>query len=865
MARKALIHQIEARERRGRWFGALATLLSMSLLLSGWVGLFAFLGANSAYGTFEELQEEWVPETAAMELTLPDLSRVSRIYADSGEVLDELHDGRNSEPVPYEDVPEMVVYAILAAEDADFFKHEGVDFSAVASAAFDNLIYDTTRGGSTITQQVVKNAFVGSELTVRRKVNEAFVSAELERRFSKERILEFYMNSVYFGSGAYGIQTAAREFFSKDLDDLEIHEAAALAVLVRNPSLYNPRTRPEFTLDRRNDVIVQMEEEGWITETEALRATREPLGVIDAPLRRGEADHVVAEVKRELLNDDEFAFLGDTNEERKRAIFGCPADDVACEGGGGLQIFTTIDLGLQKEANRILTQWLPLLPYEENLEACRSLFDDYEENLAFYTKYAEIHSCQPTGAISMVDNLTGEVKVMASGLPFEFSQFDLAIQGRRNPGSSFKPFGLVTLLEQGYTMGHYWSGESPIEIQCEFVCSPNGTNIWTVRNAGSSKGVMTLEAATYGSVNAVYAQVSEAAGPENIVDMARRMGVTESALSPVLSIVLGSSAVSTLEMASAYSNFATNGSHTNDYIISRIVDHDGSVVYEHEADTTQVADAAIFAAARRALVQVPRIGTAARALGSYPYKSFEDGSPRIGGKTGTHQSYLDAWYVGFTPEYSTAVWVGYEAEQLPLENIVANGQTYSRVFGGSIPAPIWGEFMTVVMEDLPETKFPGEPANIRDYLIPPPTQVPVVVGLEEEDAGKLLRIEFRLNVEIVEVASLEPVGLVVNQSHEPGETVSQGTFITIFVSTGEPPLAPLPSFVGMTIEEAIETVREFELSTGVKLSLFQQKVNITDPNLVDRIVSTNPPPGVEIAESASIVLFVGRLGPPDDG
>lgn len=865
MARKALIHQIEARERRGRWFGALATLLSMSLLLSGWVGLFAFLGANSAYGTFEELQDEWVPDTSSMELTLPDLSRVSRIYADSGEVLDELHDGRNSEPIPYEQIPEVVVYAMLAAEDADFFNHEGVDFSAVASAALDNLIYDTTRGGSTITQQVVKNAFVGSELTVRRKVNEAFVSAELERRFPKERILEFYMNSVYFGSGAYGIKTAASEFFSKDLKDIEIHEAAALAVLVRNPSLYNPRQRPEITLDRRNDVISQMEEEGWITEVEAQRATTEPLDVIDAPLRRGTADHVVAEVKRQLLNNDRFSFLGDTNEERKKAIFGCPADDVACEGGGGLQIFTTIDLGLQQKANDVLTKWLPLLSYEENLEACRSLFDDFEDNPSYYAKYAETHSCKPTGAISMVDNHTGEVKVMASGLPFEFSQFDLAIQGRRNPGSSFKPFGLVTILEQGYTMGHYWSGESPIEIQCDFPCSPNGSNIWTVRNAGASKGVMTLEAATYGSVNAIYAQVSEAAGPENIVDMARRMGVTEAALNPVLSIVLGSSAVSTLEMASAYSNFATNGLHVDDYIISKIVDHNGTVVYEHEAEPIQVADAAIFAAARRALVQVPRIGTAARALGGFPYRSFEDGSARIGGKTGTHQSYLDAWYVGFTPEYATAVWVGYEAEQLPLVNVVANGQTYSRVFGSSIPAPIWGEFMTVVMEDLPETRFPGEPDNISKYLIPPPTKVPVVVGLYEEEAGKLLRIEARLNVTVVEVASLEPIGIVVNQSHEPGSTVKQGTFVTIFVSTGEIPIAPLPDLLGQTVEEALETVRVFELNSGVKLSLFQEKVEVTDPNQVDKIVSTNPPPGTEITESASIVLFVGKPAPAEDG
>ena len=255
MARKALIHQIEARERRGRWFGALATLLSMSLLLSGWVGLFAFLGANSAYGTFAELQGEWVPDTRSMQLTLPDLSRVSRVYADSGEVLAELHDGRNSEPVAYEDMPQVIIDAILAAEDSQYFLHDGVDFSAVASAAIDNIIYDSTRGGSTITQQVVKNAFVGNDLTIRRKVNEAFVSAELERRFPKERVLEFYMNSVYFGSGAYGVMTAAEEFYSKDLNDLEIHEAATLAVLVRNPSLYNPRQRPEITLDRRNDVI----------------------------------------------------------------------------------------------------------------------------------------------------------------------------------------------------------------------------------------------------------------------------------------------------------------------------------------------------------------------------------------------------------------------------------------------------------------------------------------------------------------------------------------------------------------------------------------------------------------------------------
>ena len=849
MARKALIHQIEARERRGRWFGALATLLSISLLLSGWVGLFAFLGANSAYGSFEGIKDEWVPNTRSMELTLPDLSRVSRIYAESGEVLAELHDGRNSEPVSYDSVPETVVFAILAAEDSEFFEHEGIDFSAIASAAVDNLLSDRTRGGSTITQQVVKNAFVGSEVSIQRKITEAFVAAEVEKRFPKERILEFYMNSVYFGAGAYGVKTAAEEFYGKELDQLEVHEAATLAVLVRNPSLYNPRRRPELTLERRDEVIREMEENGWITAAQASAAVNEPLGVVDAPLRRGQADHVVAEVKRHLLNDPEFDFLGDTAEERKKAVFGCPADDVACEGGGGLQVFTTIDLELQKKANEILASWLPLPPYEQNVQLCRSILPS--ETDEFIAKYAETHSCSPTGAMTMVDNWTGAVKVMASGLPFEFSQFDLAVQGRRNPGSSFKPFGLVAALENGYTMGHTFSGKSPVKIECPFVCAPNGSNIWTVSNAGASFGVIDLTQATYNSVNAVYAQLSLAVGPDKIVDVAKRMGVDESTLDPVLSIVLGSSAVSTKEMANAFSNFATNGLHIDDYVVAKIVNSEGETIYEHEPEATQVADPAIFAAAHRALRVVPVSGTAPRANIGIPQ----------GGKTGTHQSYLDAWFVGYTAQYSTAVWVGYEAQQVPLTNVVINGQNYARVFGGSVPAPIWAEFMGYVHEGLPVVEFPVEPENIEKYLVPPPTTVPSVVGLTVSQAKARLA-EAKLNASVVEIASLEPEGTVVNQSVGAGATVRQGSFVTIWVSTGETPVGALPDLSGLTFDDALDLLREFELETGVRITLTQQTISTSDQNLVGKIVETNPPAGAGLEGAAQVVAFIGEFQQP---
>lgn len=815
----------------------------IALLSSTWIGLFSFMSANAAYGTFSDIEEKWIPDTETMRLDFPDLSRVSRIYASGGELLAELHDGRISEPVTIDEIPDVMINAVLAAEDEDFYEHDGVDFKAIASAAVDNILSDSTRGGSTITQQLVKNLFVGDEVTLERKISEALVAAELERRFSKDQILEFYLNSVFFGSNAYGVSAAADQYFDKELSELTISEAATIAVTIRNPSVFNPRRNADRVLTSRNAVIRNMEQEGWITPEEGARALKEPMVIVPRKSVIGEADHVVAEVKRQMLDDPEFAFLGDTREERKKAIFGCPADDESCSGGGGLRIETTINLPAQKAANEILQAWFTIP--ENNFEACQALFPDREVNsLEFLEEYATSHTCAPTGALATVDNHTGAVVTMASAVPFDFNQFDFAVQGQRNPGSTMKPITLVAALEQGESLGSRWNGASPQTFQCPYRCSDEG-NQWTVSNAGSSFGRITLAQATTNSVNTVYAALALKIGPENIVAMAERMGIT-SVLRPVPSITLGTSEVSPLEMASAFTNFATNGLHAENYLVSRIVDADGGVIYEREVRHTQVADPTIFAAARVPLLDVPTsAGTAPRANIGVPQ----------GGKTGTTQNFTDAWFVGFTPNYSTAVWTGFPGVLEPLRNVTINGETYSRVFGGTVAAPIWAEYMKVLLADQDPGVFPDVSEEDLDaYFEIPSTVVPNVVGMTA-DAAKAALSQANLVGVSVAFNSLEPAGTVVGQSAGGGATVEQGISIYLNVSTGFVPTATLPGrIIGMTQEDAIFNLQQLAEQSGTTFNIAIQEAKGQGKKGV--VVGMNPGPGSTITSGATITLIV---------
>ena len=824
------IHDIERTAKSRRWSLALVLILAITLVMATWIGLFGFLSANAGYAMFNRFVDRWIPETEteATLLDLPDLSRVSWIYTEDGEPLAELHAGRISEPAQFWEMPNALIWAVLAAEDGDYFQHEGIDFQAIVSAIRDYVTGVSQRGGSTITQQIVKKNIVGDELTVQRKILEALYAIELERRYSKQRILQFYLNSVYFGWSAYGVKAAAAEYFRKDLADLTIAEAATLAVTIRNPSLYDPRRQPERAQDRRDDVIDAMATSGFISFDQAAEAKDEPFVILPPTQFESPAEHVVAEVRRQLLNDTEFTVaLGATKDERRQAIFGCPAHEVDCEGGGGLQIFVTVDLKIQEAANRILQTWLPVPD---------STFDDPRG--------------APTGAIAMVENHTGAVLAMSSGLPFEQEQFDLAIQGRRNPGSAFKPFVLAAYLESGGSLQSYWDARSPLEIECEDPCGPDGGHTWTVRNAGRVDELITVAEATESSVNTVYAQLSVLLGPQAIIRTARAMGIT-SELDEVYSLALGAGVVSPLEMASAYSTFATNGIHAEPYLVSRISTADGDVIYNRDVRTFQAVDPVLAAAVRRPMESVVCCGTATKAdIESVPQA----------GKTGTHQAYRDAWFVGYVPNFTTAVWVGYPDEQVSLRDVMINGENYTRVFGGSVPAPIWKEFMEVVLDTYPAGEFPSS-LGIGLYSELPFTRVPDVAGQPLEDARDAV-FAAHLLPEVEELESSEPEGTVFETVPAAGEEADEGATVLLRVATAIAGFV-VPDVTGSILEDAVEQIEAARQETGADLAVEVTYEQVSDTEMVDRVMRTEPEAGATVPPGGTLSLVVGERAEED--
>lgn len=605
------------------------------------------------------------PSVADLEI----LPQGSKILAVDGTVLADLEGAERRQQVNLSSLPQHVPRAVLAAEDANFYEHAGVDPEAVFRAVVRTGQGDQ-QGGSTITQQLAKLNYTGSQRTVMRKLREVQYAARLEQKYSKDELLERYMNQVYFGDGAYGIAFASRTFFGKAPAQLTPPEAALLAGKIRAPESLDPRRDPLPVLERRDQVLRLMRRGGALGDLQLAQALATPLRLAPPePPTSVRAPHFVDYVKREAAGIDE---LGVSRESRSRQLF-----------TGGYRIETTLDLEAFDAASRAVSK---------NLGA----------------------PGDPEVAMATVQPGDGAIRLLYGGRD-QARRFDLASQGRRQPGSSFKPFVYLAALRSGIDPRTTFDASSPRVLDYQ-------GDTYTVDNyEGGGVGASTVDNAMTNSINTVFAQLTLEVGPPNVTRTAETLGVDDVGDNvgsrPAVGLGGLRKGVTPLEQAAAYAAFAANGTYAEPYAIVRIVDRSGGEVYRRRQDTAGAFSANEAGVLNAALQSVVRDGTGVAAALDRP----------VAGKTGTTQNYGDAWFVGFVPQLSTAVWVGRPDQVVPMLSV--HGRT---VTGGSFPAQIWADYMREAVAPLPvEEIFVASPdsLSLRIPQPPPPAAPPPDAGI----------------------------------------------------------------------------------------------------------------------------------------
>lgn len=758
----------------------------------------------------------------------------SRVYDRNGVLITELRGEQNRTDIGLDQMPDVLINAVVAIEDERFWDHGGVDFKAILRAARSNVSAGgISQGGSTITQQYVGNVFLDrSEQTGSRKVEEIFMARRFEQRYTKEFILERYLNWVFFGRGAYGVEAAARTYFgapscqrqttSADADDrdclkvseLTLVEAATIAGLIQAPSRFNPFNAPEAARDRRDLVLLRMFANDFITEAEYQAALLQPITLIaDVPILEEQypAAHFVEDVKQWFLGNEQF---GATREERTTLLF-----------EGGLDIYTTIDLSLQAEAEAAVERVLPQLAADGSLNP---------------------------DAAAVIQGTTaaddGHILAMVGGRDFfggdDDAKFNLASGPGRQAGSSMKPIGLAAALQIGIPITRFYPADSPIEIDIPPICGP----VWKVR--GGTEGDRTLADATKWSRNTVYAQLMVDITPPRFVEMAEQLGIGEDRLQPVCAAILGTENTNMVELSTVYATFARNGVRVDPVMVTRIAEPDGTTLYTHVESSSTVLNKTVNDQLTWALSTV-MTGTGWRAR-------LED-RPSAG-KTGTAQNNADATFAGYTPQRSAAVWVGFPDEQIPMRTQFEG----EKVEGGTFPALIWHEIMSVAHDGLEIVEFPQPPTSFTTTTlpeIPEQAQVPDLTGQEMTEAVvAALQDEpnyWSINQVFVQTRDFE-LGKVFNQIPKPGETVPGGSTITVEIAVA-PILPPVPSLVGLTEEAARQLLIDGEFEIIVEYG--------PDPDAADPTPGTvwSQTPAADTArdEVEQVTIFVNPT--PDDG
>jgi penicillin-binding protein 1A len=781
--------------------------------------VFCVMTVSFAYGLVSSIASELPQLEPGKERRT---ERLGYIYASDGKtVLAVLRGSESRIVVGSEQISPVMKQAIVAVEDRRFWEHRGVDAQGMARAVWADIrSQDFVQGGSTITQQFVKNQYTEQERTVSRKLKEAALAWQLEQRWSKDRILTAYLNTIYFGNGAYGIEMAARVYFDEHATDLTLPESALLAGLPASPGAYDPAANPEAAKVRRTTVLRLMLEQGLITAADYREADESPLPRADeigVPGDKVRVGHFAEYVKQQLI-----PYYGSGQ------VF-----------GGGLKVYTSIDLDLQRLAHEAIDKWLP-------------------------------DPKGPSAALVAIDPRDGRVLAMYGGESFHKSQFNLAVQGQRQTGSSFKPFVLATAVEQGISPSTVITSE-PTVVNL-------GDKLWSVHNyEGSYLGPIDLQEATIHSDNSVYAQLTAQVGPENVADMAHRLGITRP-LHDYFAIGLGVEAVSPLEMARAFATFANGGERVDGSVLGNVPRavlrvEDGNRADSNDAKPKEVIDPNETAIVNSILQRVVTEGTGTRAA--------LDDRP-VAGKTGTTENYGDAWFVGYTPQLAVAVWVGYADRLQPMETEFEGDP----VAGGTLPALIWQTFAKRALAHLdePPESFPYpsyqavvplqvvnrnnevllDNGNCREarqilYFVGsgPDSEapckenevdVPDVTGLRLDDAQAQLAL-MPLTAEIVwrRARPGEKLGRVTDQKPRSG-TLSSWSTVRIFVprtSNGR-----VPSLVGMDLGKARRKLANRRLAGLVQ--------TYVDGGTADAVVAQFPRAGRAATRNMTVRLVVSR-------
>jgi len=604
----------------------LRRVLLVLLAVGGALGV---AGAGVLVGTALAISSH-LPSVDAL-YTLP--SEATRIYAADGQLVASLYQ-ENRDSIPLSRVPRILQRAVIDTEDADFYRNRGISLRGILRAGIRNLIEKGyAEGGSTITQQLARNLFLTNEKSLTRKIAEMLLAIQIERRLTKDEILERYLNQVYFGQGAYGVETAAEVYFGKPAKDLTLPQSAMLAGLIRAPSYYSPYEHSNRARGRTVEVLQRMVDVGDIT-------TREMRAALGAPL------HLAAKGNAGLIGIRAPYFVSYILPPLLQRY----GEDVLYKGG--LRIYTTLDLTLQAEATAALRQGID---------------DAQRERLRVQQ-----------GAIVVLDPRTGSIRAMVGGYDFRTSQFNRAWQAHRQPGSAFKPFTYTVAVMRGIPPTKLLL-DQPIAFPLP------GGKVWKPQNYDQKwHGLVTARYALENSINVASIRLEQEVGPTAIVELAHRMGI-QSPLQPNLSLTLGSSDVTLLELTSSYGVFAAAGVRAVPLAITKVTDYRGKVLEEHVPQRTVVLSPDVAYLMTDLLK-----GNVLRGTGT----AANLGIPQAG-KTGTTDDFRDAWYIGFTPSMVTGVWVGND-DNSPMNHVP----------GGSVPARTWAAFMKKATAGQPADDWP---------------------------------------------------------------------------------------------------------------------------------------------------------------